>query len=83
MPICGGGDESKADRLIKTPIWAFHGDKDNVVPPSASRNMIAAIKKAGGEPKYTELAGVGHDSWTPAYNDPKGVVPWMFEQRKK
>jgi predicted peptidase len=83
VPICGGGDESKADRLIKTPIWAFHGDKDNVVPPSASRNMIAAIKKAGGEPKYTELAGVGHDSWTPAYNDPKGVVPWMFEQRKK
>jgi predicted peptidase len=83
VPICGGGDESRADRLIKTPIWAFHGDKDNVVPPEASRTMIAAIKKAGGEPKYTELPGVGHDSWTPAYSDPKGVVPWMFEQRKK
>ena len=83
VPICGGGDETKADRLIRTPIWAFHGDKDDVVPPAASRTMIAAIKEAGGEPKYTELSGVGHDSWTPAYNDPKGVVPWMFEQKKK
>ena len=35
--------------------------------------MIAAIKKAGGNPKYTELQGVGHDSWTPAYTDPDGV----------
>ena len=32
--------------------------------------MIDAIRQAGGEPQYTELAGVGHDSWTPAYTDP-------------
>jgi predicted peptidase len=83
VPICGGGDESKADRLVKTPIWAVHGDKDDAVRVEQSRQMIDAIKKAGAEPKYTELAGVGHNSWTPAYEDPKGVVPWMFEQRKK
>lgn len=82
VPICGGGDESKADRLVKTPIWAVHGDKDDVVGVELSRRMIEAIKKAGGEPKYTELAGVGHNSWTPAYSDPKGVVQWMFEQKK-
>jgi hypothetical protein len=45
--------------------------------------MIDAIRQAGGEPKYTELKGVGHDSWTPAYTDPQGVVPWMFAQRKQ
>jgi predicted peptidase len=82
VPICGGGDPSKAERLIKTPIWAVHGDKDEAVPVERSREMIEAIKKAGGEPKYTELAGVAHNSWTPAYSDPKGVVPWMFEQKK-
>ena len=83
VPICGGGDESKADRLVKIPIWAVHGDKDDVVRPEQSQRMIEAIKKAGGAPKYTELAGVAHNSWTPAYTDPKGVVPWMFEQRKE
>jgi predicted peptidase len=83
VPICGGGDESKADKLTKTPIWAVHGDTDEVVKVEQSRRMIEAIKKAGGDPKYSELKGVGHNSWTPAYSDPKGIVPWMFEQRKK
>jgi hypothetical protein len=25
---------------------------------------------------------VGHDSWTTAYTDPAGVIPWMFAQQK-
>lgn len=83
VPICGGGDESKADRLVNVKIWAYHGDKDEAVPVERSRRMIEAIKKAGGNPKYTELAGVGHNSWTPAYTDPNGPVKWMFEQEKR
>jgi predicted peptidase len=83
VPICGGGDESKADKLVNVPIWAYHGDADDAVPVERSRRMIEAIKKAGGNPKYTELPGVGHNSWTPAYTDPNGPVPWMFSQRKK
>jgi predicted peptidase len=80
-PICGGGDDSRADRLVKVPVWAWHGDADTAVPVERSRKMIEAIKAAGGNPKYTELKGVGHDSWTKAYTDPEGVVPWMFEQK--
>jgi predicted peptidase len=83
VPICGGGDESQADKIKNIPIWAWHGDADDAVPVEESRRMIEAIKAAGGSPKYTELKGVGHNSWTPAYTDPQGVVPWMFEQRKE
>jgi len=82
-PICGGGDETHAERLVGMPVWAWHSDDDNAVPVDRSRKMIEAIKKAGGEPKYTELKGVGHASWNPAYKDPQGLVPWMFEQVKK
>ena len=82
-PICGGGDEKQAKKLAKLPIWAWHGDADNAVPVERTRDMIAAIKQAGGEPKYTELAGVGHNSWTPAYSDPNGLIPWLFEQRRQ
>jgi len=80
VPICGGGDESQAARLLGVPIWAWHGDADPAVPVERSRRMIAAIRQAGGNPKYTELAGVGHDSWNPAYRDPHGPIPWLFEQ---
>jgi predicted peptidase len=35
-PICGGGDPAWADRLKGLPIWAFHGARDRIVPPSYS-----------------------------------------------
>lgn len=82
VPVCGGGDDTKADRLVGIPLWAWHGDADPAVPVERSRQMIEAIKKAGGAPKYTELPGVGHDSWTKAYTDPDGAIPWMFQQKK-
>jgi predicted peptidase len=80
VPICGGGQASQAERLVRVPLWAFHGDDDPVVPVARSRTMIEALRAAGGEPKYTEFSGVGHNSWSPAYEDAAGVIPWMFEQ---
>lgn len=81
VPICGGGDESKGKLLVDVPLWAVHGDADPAVPVERSRNMIEAVKAAGGSPKYTEYPGVDHDSWTQTYSDPNGVLAWMFEQR--
>ena len=81
LPICGGGDEKTAARISKLPIWCFHGDADNAVPVGRSRAMIEAVRAAGGSPKYSELPGVGHDSWTPAYRDP-AVIDWLFEQSR-
>jgi len=81
LPICGGGDPKKADRLANVPIWAFHGADDKVVPPARSREMIEAIKKAGGKPRYEEYKGVGHDSWTQTYANP-AVLDWLFAQKR-
>jgi predicted peptidase len=81
VPICGAGDTAKAARIKDLPVWAFHGDKDPTVNVSGSRNMIAAIKRAGGDPAYTEYAGVGHDSWTRAMKEP-ALFPWMLAQKR-
>ncbi|MFT5523323.1 MAG: putative peptidase [Pirellulaceae bacterium] len=80
IPVCGGGDTAEAKTIKSVPVWAFHGDKDNAVKTSRSRDMIAAIKKAGGEPKYTEYPGVGHNSWAQTYANRK-VYDWLFKQR--
>jgi predicted peptidase len=81
VPVCGGGDEKKAGKMVKVPIWAFHGAKDEAVPVSRSRNMVGAVNKAGGAAKYTEYPDVGHDSWNGCYADPE-MMEWLFGQKR-
>ena len=82
VPICGGGDPNAAAKFKDVPCWCFHGDKDPAVNVQKSRDMIEALKKAGGSPKYTEYPGVGHNSWDAAYAD-KEMWKWLFAQKKK
>ena len=70
VPICGGGDPAAASKIKHVPCWCFHGDQDKAVPVTRSREMIEALKKAGGEPRYTELPHVGQIFWDPAYVTP-------------
>jgi predicted peptidase len=42
--------------------------------------MNAALKTAGGNVRYTEYPGVGHNSWDQTYEDPE-LAKWMFEQK--
>jgi predicted peptidase len=82
VPICGGGDPEHAKALVNTPVWAFHGGADPVVPPQRSRDMIKALVEAGGRPIYTEYEGVGHNSWTETF-DNRLMWDWLFAQRRK
>jgi predicted peptidase len=82
VPICGQGPRTKAAALPDVPCWCFQGTDDDVVPVQASRDMIAAIKDAGGNPKYTEFPGVGHNSWDKAYGSDL-LYDWLLDQRLK
>ena len=82
LPCCGGGDVAQAPRLTDIPIWAFHGSEDKAVPVCRSRDMVAAIKAAGGKKiLYREYKGLGHNVWTPTFSDDK-VFEWLFSQRR-
>ena len=82
LPCCGGGDVAQAPRLKDVAIWAFHGSKDKGVPVCRSRDMVAAIKAAGGKKiLYREYKGLGHNVWTPTFSDDK-VFEWLFSQRR-
>jgi len=82
VPICGGGDPADADKIKNIPCWCFHGDADKAVLVERSRDMIAALKKAGGEPKFTEYPGVPHNSWDKAYATPE-LWDWLLKQQLK
>ncbi len=81
VPICGGADADWAAKLVHLPIWCFHGAIDRVVPTDESRQMIAALKKGGGNPRFTEFPGVGHNAWDIAYQSEE-LFAWLLAQRR-
>jgi predicted peptidase len=81
IPICGGGNRVGLQRAMKVPIWAFHGDQDELVPLEESTRLVDMMKGRGGNVKLTVYPGVKHDSWTQTYDDP-AVWEWLFAQKR-
>jgi predicted peptidase len=69
-----------ARRIGRTPVWAFHGASDWLVPVEISRKMVAALRAAGNGPRYSEYPGVGHEAEERAYREP-GLFEWLAAQR--
>ena len=81
--------ETVADHIKDVPIWIFHGTADSVMPVSKVREIVEALKAAGGSPRYTET-NFDHNSWRTIYNDTRGRIftdsssdelfQWLFDQ---
>jgi predicted peptidase len=81
VPICGGGVVNRAGNIAHIPTWVWHGSDDKTVAPDNSRKMVAAlVKEKAAEVRYTEVPGVGHNSWDNAYADDE-VFKWLLEHK--
>jgi predicted peptidase len=75
VPIAGEGRpawQTAGCALGAVPIWAFHGEADDVVNPAGSIEPITQLQgctsPAPVDARLTTYPGVGHDgSWTTAY----------------
>jgi acetyl esterase/lipase/prenyltransferase beta subunit len=81
VPICGQGNLADVPQLKGLPVWSFCGDADDDALVVNMRQMVEALRTAGGTAKITEYRGVGHRSWDRVYNDPE-VLNWMLAQSK-
>ena len=81
IPISGGGNPAYARDLKRIPIWNFHGDKDESVSVTQSREMVEALEKVNADITYTEFEGAGHGIADRVVRDPK-VQEWLFSQKK-
>lgn len=80
-PICGGLWMQSAAPIRHLPVWAFHGDADDVVPISATEEIIAELRSLDADARFTRYAGVGHDSWTETYDNPE-LYRWLLSQQR-
>ena len=68
--------------LKDTPIWAFHGAKDDVDPLKNSQDLVDVLIRHGGNVKFTIYPDAGHDSWTRTYENPD-VFAWLMTQKRQ
>lgn len=70
-----------AHSIRGTPVWLFHGAADATIPADESRHLYDEFKKAGGEVRYTEYPGVGHNAWDRAYGE-AGMWQWLLAKKR-
>lgn len=75
-PLAGWYDANAAEQLVTTPIWAFHGEDDDIVPCSKTEEMVQAVIRAGGAPKFTTYPGLKHPIMVEVYGNPK-LYEWF------
>jgi len=81
-PVCGAAsDEATAKRLVKMPIWLFHGEKDTAVPVAKARKSIEWLAANGGSCKATIYPDLGHQVWDRAYQDEK-LNEWFLQHQR-
>lgn len=80
-PICGGGGTDGMEKIKHLPAWVFHSIDDPIVPYSNSARSVKAMEAAGQKVIFTTLNGVGHDSWSSAYDYPR-IWEWMLQQNR-
>jgi len=60
VTFAGTGAPTLADTMKAIPQFVVHGDADNTVNVSGSRNMVAALKKLNANVTYLEVPGGSH-----------------------
>lgn len=81
-PIASRGEEGwNVCAMTEIPVWAFHGENDELVPLSAAQRIVEQFQNCGGEVTFTVYPNTGHDSWTKTYANPR-LYEWLLSKNR-
>jgi predicted esterase len=72
---------SLLDRIKSMPVWAIHGANDTSVPLAIGQKPADALKKLGGNIRFSILQGHDHDTWDDTYSDP-AFYDWLLQHQR-
>ena len=67
--------------IAAVPLWVFQGTDDRSVPITMVRPMMAQLKKAHANFRYTEYSKITRDVWNKAFAEPD-LLPWLSAQKR-
>ncbi|MFD1003506.1 prolyl oligopeptidase family serine peptidase [Ohtaekwangia kribbensis] len=84
FPVCPAppkGTDDLIPNALNLPMFFHHGDQDQAVPVSVSRDWTKRLKDVGVNVSYTEYPGVNHNSWENAYKD-EAAFEWFSKFKR-
>lgn len=83
VALCGGGNVKEACKMATIPMWIQHGNRDEAVPVSQSREIVNAIKACneGKNLIYTEIKGADHGDLERIFRTDE-MYNWLFAQKR-
>jgi len=66
-------------KLAQIPLWLFQGTADTFAPIAETKELVSAIQKAGGHPRFNSLDGRDHFILD-VYDHPD-VYEWLLQQK--
>ena len=81
-PVCGGGMQWRFQKLLATPVKAYHGNRDDVVEITNSRLMMKNLAGSSARAELVEMDGFGHnDGIYEAYKN-RDLIEWLLSKRR-
>jgi predicted peptidase len=74
--------ELLAAKIKNQPIWIFHGDSDKVVSIAQSQQLVAALKKAGGTVRFTQMPQTAHTEGLDRMWATPVLIDWLIAQHR-
>lgn len=74
--------DKNISKLVDTPIWAFHGKIDNVVPFEETERIVKKLEAKNNHLKFTVEPDVGHWMHWLIYPD-QDLYDWFLKYSKK
>lgn len=82
ISLCGGGHSRLAEGISHVPMWAIHGKSDDIIPASASRQIVEAVKVYNrGMCFYTEVPRINHGRLAESFTHKK-LYYWLISHDK-
>ena len=78
---CGtDGRPARAERMRHVPVWVFNGEKDLASYPFMPELMVTALRRAGGQVRYTLFPDLAHSMGDAI--DQAVVKRWFLRHRR-
>jgi len=61
------------------PIWAFHGEEDDVVSIQGTEEMVKLLTSIGGNVRFTSYPALKHNVMRETYNNLE-LYEWLLKK---